>query len=113
MNSEAINDRAKLILHRLLARRLKDHPELVEQAKAVLDRMARTSLHKTWVDEWREILELPVEEIRRRITRRDEHGILLRVNSPFGDLEGGVTDVATRARLWRKAKAGLSARSKT
>ena len=40
LNRESVNDTAKLIMHRLIARELLRDPSLVERARAVLEKTA-------------------------------------------------------------------------
>jgi hypothetical protein len=106
VNQETINDRAKLMFHRLVARRLARDPGLVEQARDVVRQWeTQHAAPKTYVQEWRHLLAQPTERIRRTITARSEDATRLRISSPFPLVSAlAMPDVDTRRRLWRKAK---------
>jgi len=110
MNAEIHNDRAKLLMHRIVARRLKTEPELVDQARQVLERWARERPYlasDSWMTAWAEILQLPPETVRSEIVRRTERATWLRNTSPFGVVPGLFPqDYAWRSRIWRIAKRG-------
>ena len=113
MNRETQNDRAKLILHRMVARRLAREPELVAQARLVLDRWKQAAPDhgwQGWLEEWDKLLALPVERVRREIVRRTETADRLRISSPFALVPGLMPkDVGLRKRIWRIAKRGTTA----
>jgi hypothetical protein len=103
VNKERVNDTAKLIMHRLIARELGRDPSLVERAK---DSLSRTSEHYegySFVLEWSELLEMSVPEVRLRLTSRDEDMTRLRLSSPFV-LVVDLKDEALRRRIWKAAK---------
>ena len=100
-----MNDTAKLMMHRLIARRLGRDPSLVERAKVSLGRSADRFSSHTFIHDWSELLNLPVTEIRLRLTRRNEEMTRLRLSSPFMLAEGiDFEDEALRRRIWRAAK---------
>ena len=101
-NAEAVNDRAKLTIHRLIARALPSDPGLVGRAMSVNEAKVGD-----FVDEWREILALDMPEIRRLITERSERMTRLRLSSPFTTLVD-LTDERCRRRIWRNAKRALT-----
>ena len=114
MNQEHINDRAKLIHHRLVARRLGSNPALAERAREVLEGWRRGRLYAAWMDEWAAMLRLPVTALRREVTRRSQGATRLRLTSPFAVIDGvSIKDPSLRRRLWRAAKRGTSERSTT
>jgi hypothetical protein len=117
MNREVQNDRAKLILHRLVARRLGTEPELVDQARLVLGRWKQAHADRgwqSWIAEWESLLGLPVDKIRNEIVRRTERADRLRLSSPFALVPGLMPeDVMLRKRIWRIAKRGAFAHSPT
>ena len=105
INKECVNDVAKLIMHRLIARELGRDPSLVERAKHSLDRSSDRFGNHTFIRDWSELLGLPVSEIRCRLTCRDEQMTRLRLSSPFILAEGvDFEDEALRRRIWRAAK---------
>ena len=64
VNQEAVNDAAKLIMHRLIARRLGRDPSLVERAKISQAKIAERFVDRPFVREWDELLTLPAAELR-------------------------------------------------
>ncbi len=73
-----------------VAERLRQHPELVDQARANLARWSRqnasaTSLLRCYA-EWQEILARPVEEICALLCAETEEAQRLRQNSPFAGI---------------------------
>ena len=116
MNREAQNDRAKLIMHRLVARRLKAEPQLVDHARMLLRKWkaARSGpSSRDWVEAWESVLQQPIEQIRAEIIRRGERADWLRVTSPFALVPGLMPDdVEVRKRIWRIAKRGSTAASR-
>jgi hypothetical protein len=105
INKERVNDTAKLIMHRLIARELGRDPSLVKRAKDALGHGAEHFRHHSFVQDWNELLDLPVPEIRHRLTSRDEDIARLRLSSPFVLAQGvNFEDEALRHRIWRAAK---------
>lgn len=102
MNQEAINDRAKLLLHRLVARRIAREPGLIEAARSRLDPSRGAPDH---VREWGELLRLEPGLIRRALVSRSERMTRLRLSSPFFQVSG-LQDTAFRRRVWRLARRG-------
>jgi hypothetical protein len=105
LNQETVNDTAKLIMHRLIARSLARDPMLVDRAKVSL---AKISLHfpdRSFVTDWDELLRRPTRELRTLLTSRDQNMKRLRLSSPFVTAEGvDFSDQALRRRIWRAAK---------
>jgi hypothetical protein len=102
LNQEHVNDTAKLMIHRLIARTIGRDPSLVEKAKASLD---RSSQGYSFVREWSELLDLPPSDIRRLLTSRSERMTRLRLSSPFILADGiDFSNTALRRRIWRAAK---------
>jgi hypothetical protein len=105
INQETINDTAKLIMHRLIARSLAHDPMLVDRAKASLAKVSARFPDRTFVADWEELIRLPTEELRTLLTSRDQNMTRLRLSSPFTTAEGvDFTDVALRRRIRRAAK---------
>ncbi|MBP2315501.1 hypothetical protein [Azospirillum soli] len=100
-NAERVNDAAKRLMHRLIARRLPREPDLLARARA---RVADTGTPQPdCVAEWRALLNLPLADLRRRITERSEEMERLRSSSPLlGD--GYYADIDLRRRIWRAAR---------
>jgi len=105
LDQEAVNDTAKLIMHRLVARSLARDPSLVDRAKLSLARISTRFPHRSFVADWEELLGLPLERLRALLTRRDQRMKRLRLSSPFVTAEGvDFTDVNLRRRIRRAAK---------
>jgi hypothetical protein len=105
VSQEAVNDAAKLLMHRIIARLLARDPSLRERARASLAGMARRFPGRSFVTEWEALLRLPVGRLRNELTRRDQDMRRLRLSSPFVTAEGvDFTDPALRRRIARAAK---------
>lgn len=104
VNAERVNDRAKLIIHRLLARRIRSEPEIVDKARKAISTVVDGS--PDYLDEWRELLFGDENEIRRIITERSSKMDRLRISSPLA-MAAGLEDPELRRRIWRKARLGL------
>lgn len=104
VNQEQVNDRAKLLMHRLVARRISQQPELIESVKRTLSTGPRSL---TSSQEWLEILDRKPDEIRRTITSRSPKMDRLRISSPFSSVVG-LQDPKIRKRIWKVAKKGES-----
>jgi hypothetical protein len=88
LNQEIVNDTAKLIMHRLIARSLVHDPLLVDRAKVSL---AKISVHfpdRSFVADWEELLRLPTSKLRALLTSRSQDMKRLRLSSPFVTAEG-------------------------
>lgn len=111
INEEDFNDRFKLLLDRFVARRLGSDPDMIIRARHYLlqQRESGRPEWNWWIDEWLEILNRPVEEIRRDITKTTDKWKQLRNVSPLGLVSGldFFQDIAWRRRAIRKVKAGL------
>jgi hypothetical protein len=105
LNQESVNDTAKLLMHRIIARSLARDPSLVGRARSSLAAMARRFPDRTFVTEWESLLRLPVCSLRNLLTSRDQQMRRLRLSSPFVTAEGvDFTDDALRRRIGRAAK---------
>jgi hypothetical protein len=105
LNQETVNDTAKLIMHRLIARSLARDPNLLDQAKVSLAKMSTRFPDRTFIADWEELLRLPSRELRALLTSRDQSMTRLRLSSPFPTAEGvDFTDQALRRRIWRAAR---------
>lgn len=102
-NAERVNDIAKRMLHRLIARRLPHEPDLLERACLRVRPSDDGRPQPDYVAKWRALLDLPVADLRRRITERSETMDRLRISSPLlGD--GHYADEGLRRRIWRAAR---------
>ncbi len=82
-----VQDRASLEMARRIAAGLSSHPEWIELARENLDRWSRQNAGAPGLlkydAEWRDLLELPVQEICAILTAETDEGQRLRQNSPF------------------------------
>jgi len=92
------DDRFKLLMHRMIARRL--DASAIAVARARVDEIDDG---RECRQEWRSLLGLPVDGLRRRITERSEEMTRLRLSSPL-PIVFDFTDEALRRRMWRLAK---------
>ena len=105
LNQETVNDIAKLMMHRLIARMLARDPALIDQARASLMAMASRYPGRSFVQDWDEILRYPPRELRLILASRDPKMRRLRLSSPFVTAEGiDFTAPAARRRIRRAAK---------
>lgn len=105
INTKMVNDRAKLLMHRLISRRISQQPGLIE---AVKRNLTTNSLSLSSNQEWREILDLEPPEVRRTITSRTKKMERLRLSSPFSTV-ADLEDPTIRKRIWKLAKKGCQA----
>lgn len=109
---EMVNDRMKLMMDRLIARRISRDPELVRRAHQDLleDRNAAGADAQWWMDEWLEVLEKGNDHVRQFICSRSEYARQMANASPLysmnavGDM---FHDLALRRRILNKARQGL------
>ena len=103
LNQEIVNDTAKLIMHRLIARLLVRDPLLVDRAKVSLTKISIHFPDRSFVADWERLLRLPKSELRALLTSRNMKR--LRLSSPFVTAEGvDFRDQTLRRRIRRAAK---------
>ena len=80
-----ILDARSLAMHCKIAQKISQNPELLDKAKANLNRWCEKSKapQPYYFREWQEILERPWPQIAEVITRMSEEAIRLRSSSPF------------------------------
>jgi hypothetical protein len=110
---EVVNDRMKLIMDRLIAKRIRQDPELVRRAYDWL-RDLRDSAgdegHEWWMEEWLQVLERGDDEVCAFIHSRGQYERQMANASPLysapaiGDM---FHDTQLRRRLLNKARDGL------
>jgi hypothetical protein len=80
-------DRRSLELHRRIARKIQESPELIEIARDNLERWSAASgRSQPYWDAWREILERPLAEVLELMQRDDERMTALRQATPFAGI---------------------------
>jgi hypothetical protein len=107
-HAEDVNDRAKLAMHRIVARRIASDSALLEIA---ITRMQSANPEIGYVREWLDILSLSLPDIRHKLTQRSETMTRLRISSPFMTLVD-FKDEGLRRRIWRGSRNALSRRAK-
>ena len=105
LNQEIVNDTAKLIMHRLIARLLVRDPLLVDRAKVSLADISAHFPDRSFVADWERLLRLPTWELRTLLASRNQDMKRLRLSSPFVTAEGvDFRDQALRRQIRRAAK---------
>jgi hypothetical protein len=88
-----------LALHREVASRLLDRPELLDSARERVRSWLETGrVSVFWAEAWNEVLEGTVDEVVARITDPSEHSCDLRQSSPFA----GALDPRVRWEILRR-----------
>lgn len=104
-HQEQTNDRAKLIMHRLVARELASDPDLLNRARDYHRARSVQMPGRDFNHDWEELLAIPVPDLRRRLTCRSEEMVRLRLSSPFTAVSSlGLDDIPLRRRIWRMAR---------
>lgn len=88
-----------LALHREVARRLREDPELVEMARRRVNQWLETgSVSRRWAEAWHEVLSGSLEEVIAVITDTSQRARDLRQTTPFA----GAIDPRTRWEILRR-----------
>jgi hypothetical protein len=94
-------DQRSLLLHREVARRLRNDPALAERGRARVDAWQREgSLHPLYVEQWQQLFSGGLSAVLEAIEDEGELGRALRQVSPFAY----VLPARERWRLLAKAK---------
>ncbi len=104
VNAEMVNDRAKLIMHRLIAKKLRCDPDVLAVVRERLDRFGDDA--PKHVCEWKAILRADVDTVRKRLTERSLEMTRLRLSSPLVGVIP-LEDLNLRRRIYQKAKLGV------
>jgi hypothetical protein len=114
LNAEFINDRTKLLYHRLVARRIRHDPNLIEQARTALKLPPFAGSKTANAVRWCRLLDGPIGLIIDGLISRSAEARQLRLDSPFPFVEAlKIDDVRFRRRLWRAAKRASKRVSRT
>lgn len=112
INQETVNDTAKLLMHRLIAREVSRNPSLIEQARDRHVLRARQYPGYAFVGEWNALLELPLAALCAKLVSRDAEMVRLRISSPFSLVTRlDLTDYGFRRRIWRAARRLVGSRA--
>jgi hypothetical protein len=72
-----------LALHRKIAERLQERPELVERARRRVDSEVYAGTHHEYAARWRALLEGPIDEVLRVLTADTDDAQAMRQTSPL------------------------------
>ena len=72
-----------LALHRKIAERLRERPELVERARRRVDSEVYAGTHHEYAARWRALLEGPIDEVLRVLTADTDDAQAMRQTSPL------------------------------
>jgi transcriptional regulator of acetoin/glycerol metabolism len=104
-NPELVNDRAKLLYHRLVARRLRREPLLIARARDVISKRPFSDINLHIVEDWRRLLSGSTPQLVDVLIGRSPEAKRLRLSSPFPFVnELKIEEEELRRRLWRVAK---------
>ncbi len=99
MPSLTLAERRSLALHQAVAARLREDPRLVERARTTVIECEREGrLHPQYARQWRELLQLPLEELIVKLLDHGEEMCALRQTTPFA----GVLEPRQRWRILRE-----------
>jgi hypothetical protein len=106
MNLQKLAEERSLAYHRLIAARLPERAEILDDARKWLAKQrASGGRSQVYFDRWAEILERPIPEIQQAIVDPSEGARALRQCSPFA----GLIDARERLRIWREVRGRLEA----
>jgi hypothetical protein len=96
-----VAEERSLALHRGVARKLQERPDLLEAARErVRGWLQSGSVSRFWAEAWLETLSAPLDEVIARITDPSEHARALRQSSPFA----GVLEPRERWEILRRLR---------
>jgi hypothetical protein len=104
VNESEVGDTAKLMIHRLIARRMRHDPTLLDRAKTVHARQADEFEGWPFVREWDVLLSLPPSDLTLKLVSRDCEMMRLRNSSPFYLAHDVLKDPEFRGRIARAAR---------
>jgi hypothetical protein len=106
-NAEDINDRMKLLMHRVIAYKIRHEPEVIDRARVVLQQMVANGYDEYFTRYWSNLLDQPISVICHEIGLQSEKMTSLRCASPLPVASGYFTDEQVRRRMFRKSKKSL------
>jgi len=113
MNAEEINDVAKLIMHRLIARQVRLEPGIIIRARNKVAEIEQKSGSRDFTLMWKQLLDGDPTELRRRLVARDEVSTWLRLTSPFAGITNlPLNDIDLRRRIWKDARRLVTLRTR-
>ena len=105
VNAHFVGERARLIMHRMIARQIGSDPSLIERARVHVEAAVAEAAEISYLVGWQRLLAMDIPTIRRRITERNEEMQEMRHCSPLSVLVD-FKDIEFRRRIWRKARMG-------
>lgn len=103
MDAHEINERFRLLTHRVYAQRIDEDPTLIARAATAIQQTIEHGEPTLGERMWSALLTLPATTIKASMLDCGPEGRLLRSNSPFSELIG-VTDIEDRRALWKQAQ---------
>lgn len=97
-----VNDCMAFAHHRLVARLLGSGDGPLEEARMAVAAWKRSPDAPPFVEHWEALLDLPREELRHELLRRDEQAEALRATSPFAVSGSPLVSPEQADRLWRR-----------
>lgn len=71
------------LMHQRIADRLEEHPELLQVAQTNLERWRASLGVRSWMQEWKQIIDAGVPDVLKVLRDPGEYGDRLRSSSPF------------------------------
>lgn len=100
MDAHELGEERSIAMHRAIAARLGERPELLASARRRVEQwLADGTVHARYAAAWRDLLALPLDELQAFMTDRSERARTLRSSSPFA----GALDARERWRIHREA----------
>jgi hypothetical protein len=95
-SSHRLLEARSLAMHALIARKIERDPALLGIARRNIERWSTRCKEDapTWLEEWRNVLKQPWQQVAALITEPSEHAARLRQSSPFAG-------VLTNEERWR------------
>jgi hypothetical protein len=105
-----LQDERSLVIHRLIAERIREDPGLLDQPRTRVAEWLRTgSTRSFYASAWRDLLDGPFEDLLALLVDPGERATALRHVSPFA----GIVDMRTRDRIWREVRERLEAEERS
>jgi hypothetical protein len=83
LNDGVVGDTVKMMMHRLIVRKLRHDPSLMQKAKDAHARQADQFVGWSFVKEWKELFALPMEELAVKLISRDERWFVFATRRRF------------------------------
>jgi hypothetical protein len=105
MDLHRLAEERSVAYHRVIAARLREQPEILQEARQRVDGWLAASGQPPWrATRWAAILDLEPATIETFLTERSEQADELRQSSPFA----GVLSPRERWQIWRETRECLS-----